>query len=491
MKNRSTLLFIIILALAAFFRFYHVREYLIFLGDEGRDVLIVKQMIVNHKFTLLGPITSVGSMYTGPVYYYMMAPFLWLFNLDPVGPAIMVVLVSLATVFLIYKVGSEFFSKRTGLISAFLYAISPFAIVQGKSSWNPNVVPFFSMLLIFGLCKVIIQKKYRWLAIVGIAFGISVQLHYISLLLGPVIFITILLKGRGISKKYLMYLLGGFFVAYSPFLIFELRHSFTNSQAVIKFLRQGGKDAVIGYSTVLATILDIAVRLFWRLVVIVNAEVTKLVMIGIGVTLVAWNYTQKKKNIFLQIMCIWLFTGLLCYGLYRGSIYDYYMVPIFPIPFLLTGMALDIISRKKILGLGLSILILISLVFFNLRQSPLLKTPNNQVQNTQDISRFVFEKANGKPYNFALLSGHNSDHAYRYFFDIWGRPPVPIQNPTIDPDRTSVTEQLLIVCEEKECKPLGHPLWEIAGFGRAQIIEEWQVSTVTVFKLGHFNSEDQ
>ena len=60
-----------ILALAFFFRLYRIDEYMLFLGDEGRDMLIVKRMLVDGKFTLLGPITSVGSMYMGPIYYYI------------------------------------------------------------------------------------------------------------------------------------------------------------------------------------------------------------------------------------------------------------------------------------------------------------------------------------------------------------------------------------------------------------------------------------
>jgi hypothetical protein len=128
-------------------------------------------------------------------------------------------------------------------------------------------------------------------------------------------------------------------------------------------------------------------------------------------------------------------------------------------------------------------IIFLSLVFFNLKNSPLRIPPNNLLKNTEEISRFVFEKADGKPYNFALIAGKNSDHAYRYFLEVWNNPPVTIENPVNDPQRSTVTNQLLIVCEEKICQPLGHSLWEIAGFGRAEIDGEWQISTARVFRL--------
>ena len=123
------LILLVILFLGAFLRLYRINEYMTFLGDEGRDMLVVKRMIVDHKFTLLGPITSVGSMYMGPVYYYMMVPFLWLWHLDPVGPAVMVALFGVATIFLVYLTGATFFHPQVGLVASALYAISRLPIV--------------------------------------------------------------------------------------------------------------------------------------------------------------------------------------------------------------------------------------------------------------------------------------------------------------------------------------------------------------------------
>src|SRR3989338_10102094 len=127
--------------------------------------------------------------------------------------------------------------------------------------------------------------------------------------------------------------------------------------------------------------------------------------------------------------------------------------------------------------------LLILLVIFNLVQSPLLIEPNNMLKNTKKIAGFVLDKTSDRPYNFALIATHNSDHAYRYFMEIADKPPVTIENLQVDPLRKTVAGQLMVVCEEKICQPLGHPLWEIAGFGSAEITGEWDVVTVKVFRL--------
>src|SRR5690242_5825225 len=106
----TNILLFLILCLAAFMRLYRIGDYLTFLGDEGRDVLVVWNILHGH-LTLLGPTASVGGFFLGPIYYYFMTPFLWLFNYNPVGPAVMVALIGIATVWLIYFVTSQFFNR--------------------------------------------------------------------------------------------------------------------------------------------------------------------------------------------------------------------------------------------------------------------------------------------------------------------------------------------------------------------------------------------
>lgn len=476
-----------ILFVGAFLRLYRIREYMVFLGDEGRDMLVVKRMLIDHKFTLLGPITSVGSMYMGPIYYYLMAPFLWVWRFDPVGPSVMVALFSIVTILLIYLFGNEFFNKKVGLLAAFFYSISPLTIIYGRASWNPNIVPFFSLLLMYSLCKVIVSKKYKWIFMVGFSLGFVLQLHYVTILFIPVIFFCLALERFAIPFQYYLRLVIGWAISYSPFLLFEIRHQFVNLRAVWRFLLTGNSKPISAYlAGIVHTVNDVSVRLFWRLIVIENAEFTKLfVIILIFFIIYYWRVMKKDKlrSRTLKIVLIWLGIGILSFGLYQGAIYDYYFGSLFPIPFILTGMLLDKVWSLSLFRKTLFLSIFGCLVFFNLKNSPLKNTPNNLLRISESIARFVYDKTEGKPYNFALIADKNSDHAYRYFLELWGRPPVPIEPPAIDPERKTVTSQLLVVCEEKICKPLGHPLWEIAGFGRAEIEDQWQVETARVFRL--------
>ena len=170
----------LILILAASVRLYRIEDYMMFLGDEGRDARVVAKILTG-DMTFIGPMTSVttsqGHMFLGPGYYYMMAPFMALFEGSPVGAAVMVAILSVATVGLIWWVGRSWFAPIAGLVAALLYSLSPITIIFGRASWNPNVMPFFAMLAIWGGVEALKGKGKKWwlMSAIGLAGGLPSQ----------------------------------------------------------------------------------------------------------------------------------------------------------------------------------------------------------------------------------------------------------------------------------------------------------------------------
>jgi hypothetical protein len=161
----------IILVVASFMRLYRIADYMTFLGDEGRDVIIVRRFLTELHPMLIGPGTSIGNMYLGPLYYYLIAPSLLLANFSPVGPAVFIALMGIATVWLVWVIARDWFGQAAGLIAAFLYAIAPVTIIYSRSSWNPNIMPFFALITIYSMWKVWKSHQYRLIAISAVSFG--------------------------------------------------------------------------------------------------------------------------------------------------------------------------------------------------------------------------------------------------------------------------------------------------------------------------------
>ncbi|MDO8669058.1 MAG: glycosyltransferase family 39 protein, partial [Candidatus Buchananbacteria bacterium] len=249
LKDQKSLfiLFLGVLMLAAFLRFYQLAGYMTFLGDEGRDAIVIKNMLVDHHFPLIGPPTSVGNIYLGPLYYYMMAVPMAVLWLNPVAAAGMNAFLGVAIVAFVYYLGKLWFNRAAGLIAAYLYAISPVTIIYSRSSWNPNPAPLFALLSIFSLYKLHKSGNFLWLILTGLSVGAALQMHYLAVILIPIAGLLwlyeIFLRKNIINMK--NFIIGSslgifaFILMMLPLVFFDLRHNFLNTRAIFKLFSDG------------------------------------------------------------------------------------------------------------------------------------------------------------------------------------------------------------------------------------------------------------
>lgn len=485
------LILMLILFLALFLRLYRIDEYMTFLGDEGRDALIMKKILAG-DLPFIGPPTSVGNIYLGPLYYYMMFIPMALTNLNPVSAAVMNAFIGVATVFLIYYLGKIWFGRVAGLIAAYLYTISPVTIIYSHSSWNPNPTPFFCLLSILGLYKAHSTKDYRWLILTGLSVAGALQMHYLALIMLPVLIWawvkeiylkkTAQIKPRFFWRGSILAIVA-FFILMSPLLIFDLKHNFLNYRAISSLL--SGRDSAIGLN-----IIDMPNKLrsiysgnlVGRYMSAENPILTPLVSILILIPLI-WagyllykNRNNKEYGYQFWILNNWLLVGILGLTLYKQNIYDHYLGFLNPVSFLLLGSLVILpVKNKKILYGFLSVLIIL-LTIVNFQKSPLLNAPNNQLKKTQELAKFIITKSQDVDFNFALLAENNYDSAYQFYLEQYGSKPkqLPFEK----------TNQLFVICEDP-CDPIYSSKHEIASFGWTKVEDIWNVEGVKIYRLIH------
>src|SRR5690606_1458304 len=131
--------------------------------------------------------------------------------------------------------------------AALLYAVSPTVIVYSRSSWNPNIMPFFSLLAVLSTWKFWKEKKYLWIVVAGISMAAVLQSHYLGLLLAPVIGVFWLLslilakKKKDDLKKFIRFSVlsfTAFAFMMSPLFIFDARHGWQNFGAMKVFFTE-------------------------------------------------------------------------------------------------------------------------------------------------------------------------------------------------------------------------------------------------------------
>jgi 4-amino-4-deoxy-L-arabinose transferase-like glycosyltransferase len=467
-RKREVSLLLIIILLAAFFRLYRIGSYAIFLGDEGRDALVVKRMIVDQRWTLLGPSTSVGDLYLGPAYYYLMLIPLWLTNLNPVGPAIMVALFGISTVFLLFKLGQEFFNSDTGLLAAALYSVSQAIIDHTRFSWNPNPMPFFSALAIYSLLRLKKTQKPLWFVILGVSLGISVQLHYMGLVLILATLVILALLRPQIKKRWYFLGLAAFLLVISPIIAFEFRHHFVISKSLRRFLTEDNK---LGFS--FGAFFSQAGFGYWRLFyhfLAVDNRILAAILVFLASFLLLFA-KSKKETLGRRIIFFWLVIGVLGVSFYTGEVHDHYLGFLFPIPFLLVALFVKKLlkARTKVIG---SLFFLFLFVVNFLRLDPIRGwRPHNQIKRAELVGKSIAEDAQKEAgsFNIALISPTMDFRAmnYRYFAEINGARAEGFENYTN-------IDTLYIINEQEEIPLSDVTAWEISSFGEAEEIAAWR-----------------
>lgn len=145
-KKQKLILIGLIILLASFFRFYQIQERAPFLGDQGRDLLEVKESLLAGKIPLTGTPTSQG-INTGPAYYYLIIPALILTRFHPLGPILFFSSLGVFTTLLIFLLTHKLFGLLSALMSALVYATSPLVIQRTLGIWSP--IPLGSQFWVF------------------------------------------------------------------------------------------------------------------------------------------------------------------------------------------------------------------------------------------------------------------------------------------------------------------------------------------------------
>ncbi len=468
---------IALIVVASFLRLYRFKDFMEFLGDQGRDAIIAKQILVDHHLTLLGPGTSVGSMYLGPLYYYFMVPFLAITYPDPVGPALAVCILGILTVALMYILGRELIGKSGAAFASVLFAFSPIAVKLSRFSWQPTPAPIVGLIMLWSSYKAIKGNKWYWL-VSWICFIVLTQLHYVALLsLIPngVMFLFDIYKNRRNKKHLIVYLkvIGISFLVFLfsilPLVLFDIRHdhlvlrgftSFFNEQkhqslSLSKKINQMYADSHgVGMKIVLETLG------FSKEHRLLN---TYILFGVIFITILRLFHERKKKHesfLGISMISLWVFTTVIGLVYYRNTIYDHYYAFAFPAIFFLIGYISAKISQlHKVLALSVVICVGVLAYFNVMTMSYWNRSRPFGIYDVQQIVESALPYVNqGETYNIALLNDNREymGMKYRYFFEVSGK------TPKSQYDYKDLNKLIVIVENNEE--PLNAPIYEVQEF---------------------------
>ena len=480
----ATLLIVALVVL----RFINLNSHVTFLGDQGRDAIIMKRMVTFEHFPAIGAPTSIGMVYLGPFYYYFMAPWLLLFNFNPLGPAFGVaflsVILGLWAYYLIYK----HFNSLTALFFLFFLAFSNSNISLSRFSWNPNLLPIFTFFTLFAFYQVLYQKseaknnsrRFLWPVLFGSLFSFSFQLHYLVIFMLPtfLLFFTIRAKQTKQLKSLLTKIaLSVFsFVFFSiPLLIFDLRHQFLNFNNLLKLFNEGNVTSQGSYWQRFQETLVGFWQHTWQFTVSPFWAMTLFILLL--VMLFKFGLKSQSNWYFLNLANLLFF--IFGFASLNSGRFEHYYGPVYFSLFLTLGFVFSYRFKNcAVCRIVIPIFLLIFLAANFLKFKVYFQPGGNQIKQAQIISHSILEQVTQTPYQLVSIPFTETHGQHRYYLELFGNRP-------LNENSAEPAQQLFVLCFQKDCNVLGDSQWQIAAFTNKKIAKIWTVNNLKIYKIVH------
>lgn len=353
-KTHKLVYFILflILAFSAFFRLFRLHDLLGFWFDQGRDALIIWDLLRYGKFFLIGPVTGIEGIFLGPFYYYLIAPFYWLGGGSPVFVAAALAWLTVAAIFLIYTLAAKIYGRGVGLLAAFIYGFSYGLVTFSRWLANPNPLPFFTLIALILLYKFIVSHNSLFIILYSFVIGLCLQLEAASAVWFLPSTLVVLVWQRKIFRKPLMLLFAflAFFVTLLPQIVFNLRHDGILVDAFKRFLISEKSFGLSLAQTVRLRLVTYYDVFFGKLFPAISwLRLVTLALFSAGLVL----FRKKIFTLGGKLLFIWFLVPLIGFFFYRGNhgyVWDYYFTGFIPAFAILLAAVFYHIIKKHLVG---------------------------------------------------------------------------------------------------------------------------------------------
>lgn len=477
--RKILLLFTTLILIGLVLRLYQFDGFSTFLGDQGRDAVIIKGIATLESFPSYGAPSSIGAVRLGPFYYYLMAPFLLLFNLNPIGIAYGILILSMLGTILIFPIVKKEINGVVAILLTFLIVFSYQFIDTSRNAWNPNLLPYFSFFTLYFGYRIVKYEKMRDALILGLLFSAATQLHPLAFLiaipLSIFVFYHLYVSKKKINfVKNLCAVLVSFLFLYIPLIQFEINNQFTNLTKLRDLFSK--KQLLIEekslYVRVIETVTSFLNSSF-------QIETTSYITVGVFMVLIIGSaiiFKRTKAGLFVWMNLITLILYLALFSLLSTNRHPHYYASIYISFFFLIGYVIHLIPKKYIFYPVAALLGLIFLWINIPHYSFLYNKPNNQYAFAIKIADSFEGKTLDEPIRLAALPATEQSDQYRYYLDVKGINVLPFSS-AIAP------VELYVICIDPLCDSINDPIWPISSVPNRLKKGKWNIDTVTIHRI--------
>jgi 4-amino-4-deoxy-L-arabinose transferase-like glycosyltransferase len=410
-----------------------------FTFDVGRDMLALRNIVVMHKIPLIGAIVGGNSasdlpgIFYGPWWYYMLTPFFIIFSGDPRGIALTMSLIGILTILLGFYFGRKIGGNYLGFFFALIASVSSVLISFSSQIWNPNIAPFFVILILLVLNKLfeINKQSKRFLYfILGILLALSmdVQIIFGILLFLGIVLSVVITERKKISIKYIILFILGNLIILAPRILFDLRHQFLMTKALIAFLLKGNSlSSNFNIIEIFNSRFNVFFDQFNSTLALGNKLLgAVLIFFIIATIIILYKKAERQIQLFINTSVMVILVFIFGTVFLSHDIWPHYLVglPVFYI--LLFSIAAYLIAKNfstKLAGIIVILVFLLNLNPYALIQNfnkPIWEGDASVYRNQVAVVDYVYKQAGGKPFKYVVYTPPLYDFTYQYLFNWYG-----------------------------------------------------------------------
>ena len=459
-----------IVALAAVLRLVDLPTRGTWDADQGHDMLVLRDLVLNGQVPLLGPPTSIGDFHHGVLYYLLLAPAAAMSGADPTAVTAWIALGGIAAVGVVGWLARAIGGPVAGLVAAFLLAVSASAVEESIFIWNPNVIALSSSIALAAAWHAWQSWRTRWWVVAGAGAVVTMHGHVLGVILTPVIAALLVADvrrrrrsgdadgARGVGRAALGWL-GIALVSYIPLAIHELGAGGSELRAALDFVAGGGGEATIALP---ARVPIVALRVLgWPLAGLMTAApvatVLASVLVAASAVWLGWlrrvgsgaspdasaavpvRADERVAARWLGLGLAWTIAALAVAASSLATVVpglpnDHYHAFADPLVVVLAGLGIGALAREA--GPGLrsapaiaAAVIVVALGAWNLTRQPPRVVADGGWPAAQHAAQRVIAAAGDGPYVLASLPAFKSDAALRFPLERTGielAPPGPL-----------------------------------------------------------------
>lgn len=411
----------------------------LFLLDQGRDMMAVKNIIFDHHLTLIGPNTSLQGVFQGPLWYYLLSIPTIILKGNPWGAILLMLLISMSVLIIAYLWAKKNFGSAAALVMTFLFAVSTEAAAAATYSWNPH--PMWLLTLVYIICfynLISNVKKFNLIIwpVIGLMFNFETALAFfilISTFIYMVIFNRRLIAAR-------QFLIGVFLLAitFFPQILFDLRHDFLMTKSVLNVFLGHDRGLFVGGES--AGYLNLINGHVWEVYNNFRSSFMRygylsylpdifLVLIVGSVIFIMFLknkiFSEKEGN-FIKALTSLLLIIIFLIVIYPFPIRYWFLTGFQSFYIVIVGLVLSKLLLNNISRIFLILLALL-IFYYSVQRINILYFNQPDDGGTAKVSGkisaldYIYKDASGKPFNLLVFTPPVNTDAYDYLIWWYGR----------------------------------------------------------------------